>query len=532
MKKVFIALLALGSMVFTQCTKPTDGFTISINPDVFDNVVAVKFYDAATPGVAPTNVKLTITGDDAQSIYEISGYKQFNVVDGVISLGLLPKAAPTEGKPAIFVINAEAEGYLPVRVPVTILQGQVTKLVTVSMVNLDNPPPGVTVVQKTTALTGSAIGTAESIATPTGSGSNVGTALELPTGTTFRDASGNQINGATLNTTVVHFNTKEAASLNAFPGSGFHSDDITDENGNKVSGTFRTAGFSNIDMKLNNTEVRTFNQPVNLKIGVSSDQVNPKTGVPFAAGDQIPVWSFQIETGKWIFEKQGTVVNNAGKLEVAFTTNHLTYYNLAFLDNVCAEAKASFVTNLPSAESFLVDIYPQGENVIPAIAGYIMQVENNGVASFENVPQGNITMKIYRNTANNSQTDWKVRDAQPLATYTGALCGSQPSITLNIPSVTPILFDIEGKCPSNANNPYIRPSVDVWYRLQGKGEYQLLGHVDQGKFQTTNIDYHSMYDFKVIWGGSKVYLRTKFIDSTSYTRTITVPENEQQNFCR
>lgn len=532
MKKIFISLLALGSMLFTQCTKPTDGFTISINANVFDNVVAVKFYDAATPGVAPTNIKLTITGENAQSIYEVSGYKRFNVVDGVISLGLLPAAAPTEGKPALFVINAEADGYLPVRVPVTILQGQATKLVAISMVNLDNPPPGVTVVQKATTLTGNAIGTAEAIATPTGTASNVSTAIELPSGTTFRDASGNQINGATLNTTVVHFNTKEAASLNAFPGNGFHSDDITNESGVKVSGIFRTAGFSNIDMKLNNSDVRTFSQPVTLRIGVSSDQTNPKTGAPFAAGDQIPVWSYQIETGKWAFEKQGTITNNAGKLEVAFTTTHLTYYNLAFLDNVCAAAKASFITNLPAAESFLVDIFPEGETAIPAIAGYIMQVANNGVASFENVPQGNITMKVYRNTASNSQTNWKVRDAQPLATYTGALCGSQPSITLNIPALTPILFDIEGKCPSNSSNPYIRPSVDIWYRLQGNGEFQLLGHVAQGKFQTTNIDYQSRYDFKVIWGGSKVYLRTKYIDSTSYTRTITVPENEQQNFCR
>lgn len=531
MKRIFIALLALGSMLFTQCTKPSEGFTISINPDVFDNVVAVKFYDAATPGVAPTNINLTITGPDAQSIYEISGYKQFNVVDGVISLGLLPAAAPTEGKPATFVINAEADGYLPVRIPVTILQGQASKLVTVSMVNLDNPPPGVTVVQKATTLSGNAIGTAESIETPTGTASDVSTAIELPAGTTFSDASGNQISGATLNTTVVHFNTREAASLNAFPGSGFHSDDITDEGGNKVSGIFRTAGFCNIDMSLSNTEVRTFSQPVTLRIGVSSDQVNPRTGAPFAAGDQIPVWSYQIESGKWSFEQQGTITNNSGKLEVVFETNHLTYYNLAFLDNVCAAATATIITNLPAAESFLVDIFPEGETAIPAIAGFIMQVENNGVAAFENVPQGNITMKIYRNTASNSQTDWKVRDATPLATYTGSLCGNQPSITLNIPSLTPILFDIEGRCPSNSANPFVRPSVDVWYRLQGIGEFQLLGHVDQGKFETTNLDHLKTYDFKVIWGGSRVYLRSKFIDSTSYTRTITVPENEQQHFC-
>jgi hypothetical protein len=532
MKKIFIALLALGSLGFTRCTKPTENFTISINPDVFDNVVAVKFYNAATPGVAPSDVKLTITGDVAQSVYEISGYKNFTVVDGVISMGVLPKAAPTEGHPVTFVINAEAEGYLPVRVPVTLIAGQETKLITVSMVELDNPPPGVTVVQKETVLSGGTIAANESIATPVVAPADPKTAIEISAGTSFKDGQGTTLNGAQLSTTIVHFNTKEAASLNAFPGNGFHSDDITDESGNVVSGIFRTAGFASVNMMVNGAEVKTFNQPITMKMAIDPAQINPQTGAAFAVNDAIPVWSYQIETGKWKFEKQGIVTSENGALQVAFTTNHLTYYNLAYLDNVCTEAKATFITGLPNKESFLVDIYPAGESKIPAISGYIMQVENNGTASFENVPQGNVTMKVYRNTASNSQTDWKVRDAQPLAVYNGPLCGSQPTITLNIPALTTVLFDIEGQCPSNASNPFIRPSVDVWYRFSGSnGEFQLLGHVQQGKFETTNLNLNSFYEFKVIWNASKVYLRTKNIDSTSYTRTIVVPQDQQQYFC-
>lgn len=532
MKKIWIALLAITSLGFTQCTKPTENFTISINPDVFDNVVAVKFYDGATPGTAPAGIRIAITGDVAPSVYEVSGYRKFTVVDGVISLGLLPKAAPTEGNPVVFVINAEADGYLPVRIPVTLLAGQETKLITVSMVNLNNPPPGVTVVQKTTTLTGGAIATPESIATPVAATTDVSTAIELGTGTTFRDASGNTLSGSELKTTVAHFNTKEAASLNAFPGNGFHSDDITDDNGNKVSGIFRTAGFCNIDMNVNGAAVRTFNQPVTLKIGVDPLQTNPQTGAPYAAGDEIPVWSFQVETGKWIYEKLGTLTNNNGALQVRFTTTHLTYYNLAFLGEVCTQAKATFVTGLNNKESFLVDIFPENETMIPVISGYIMQVENNGVAAFEHVPQGNVTMKVYRNTASNSQTNWKIREAQPLAVYTGSLCGNQPVITLNIPALTSISFDIEGQCPNNSSSPFIRPSVDVWYRFAGSnGEFQLLGHVNQGRFQTTNVNYHSAYDFKVIWGASRVYLKTRNMDSISYNRTIVVPEDQQTYFC-
>jgi hypothetical protein len=532
MKKILFTLLALSTLGFTRCTKPTENFTISINPNVFDNVVAIKFYDAATPGTAPADVKVTITGDAAQSIYEISGYRKFTVVDGLISVGVLPKAAPTEGHPVVFVINAEAEGYLPVRVPVTMVAGQETKLITVSMVNLDNPPPGVTVAQKTTALSGGTMPADETIATPVVTASDPKTTIEVPAGTSFRDAAGNTISGADLATTVVNFNTREAASLNAFPGNGFHSDNITDDNGTVVSGIFRTAGFCSIDMLVNGTDVKTFNQPITVKMAVDPLQTNSQTGAPFAIGDEVPIWSYEIETGKWIYEKQGTIVSDNGALQVNFTTSHLSYYNLAFLELSCPVAQVNFITGLTSKESFLVDIYPENETAIPAIAGYVMQVENNGTVSFENVPQGNVTMKVYRNTASNSQTNWKVRDAQPLAIYTGVLCGSQPTITLNIPATTPIVFDIEGQCPSNSANPFIRPSVDVWYRFTGSNsEFQLLGHVEQGRFETTNLNYQSQYDFKVIWGASKVYLRTKNIDSTSYTRTIVVPQDQQQYFC-
>jgi hypothetical protein len=532
MKKIFIALFAASSVLFADCTKPTKDLEISISPKVFDNIVSVKFYNAATPGVAPKNVTLTISGQDANSIYEISGRKVFTVVDGVISLGVHPNAKPTAGRPSRFVLEAEAPGYLPVRIPITVLEGQETKLVAVSMVNMDAPPPGVKVAKKTTPLTGGATTTPETISTtPAGTGQE-SAAVEIPSGTRFLNAAGTAITGTALNTTLVHFNTREAASLNAFPGNGFHSDNIKDASGNIVSGIFRTAGFCNIMMSIGSTAVRSFDQPITVRIGVNSQQTNPQTGAPFVAGDVIPVWSYQGETGAWTYEKQGTVTNNAGKLEVAFTTNHLTYYNLAFLENACTSATVTFNTGITAAESYLVDIYPANETEIPAIASYVIQVGNLFSANFENVPEGNVTMKVYRNTASNSQTNWKKRDAQPLATYSGTLCGNNPTVNLNMPPLKTITFDIEGKCSNNPAKPYVRPSVDVWYRYTGSGdEYMLLGHVNQGKFQTTNLDYQGDYDFRVIWGASKVFLKTRNVDSMAYNRTIVVPQQYEQHFC-
>ena len=535
MKKVYIALVAVAlgsSLFFTQCKKPSENFDFSINADVFDNTVAVKLYDAATPGIAPKNITLTIEGKSANGIYEISGRKEFKVVDGIISLGVHPSIAPTEGSPVEFVINVTAPGYLKVRMPVTVLLGQETKMVAISMINIENPPLGVTVVTETVALTGGATTTPVAIATPAAAPGEPSAAVAIAPGTSFKDNAGNTISGASLNATMVHFNTQHAGSLNAFPGSGFNSNDIKDPNGNTVSGMFQTAGFTSIEMDMGGTAVKQFSQPVDVAIGIDASQTNPSTGAAFAVGDIIPIWSYQVETGKWIYEKQGTVSNNGGKLEVAFNTTHLTYYNLAFLQSTCAQATVNFNTGLASSETFLVDIFAGNETVIPAISGYVVQVANNATASFENVPTGNVTMKVYRNIAENSQTDWSIRTA-PVGTFTGTLCGDVATVQLVVPVSNPIAFNIEGKCKNNAVNPVVRPSVDIWYRLAGANtEYSMLGHVSQGLFQTTNLNFMSTYDFKVIWDGSTVFLKTKQIDSMNYQRTIEVPAAYEKYFCK
>jgi hypothetical protein len=530
-KYLFILAISCLSLLFLQCTKPSENFDFSINADVFDQTVALKFYDAATPGVAPKNIVLTVSGVDAAGIYEISGKKTFNVVDGIISLGIHPSAAPVEGRPTHFIVEAKAEGYLSVRVPVTVLAGQETKMISTSMINTDNPPEGVSVAEETVELEGGVTVDPVTVATPAAAG-ETSASVGISPGTSFRDANGNTISGSTLTASLVYFSTSSAASLNAFPGNGFNSDDIKDAQGNTVSGMFQTAGFTAINMSLSGTQVRSFSQPIEVAIGVSATQTNPATGQPFAVGDVIPVWSYQEETGAWAFEKEGTITNNNGNLEIAFETAHLTYYNLAFLQTTCEVAKVTFQTGLPEPETFLVDIFAGNETTIPAIGGYIIQVANNGVASFENIPTGDVTLRVYRNIAENSQTNWKIRST-PIGTYTGNLCGNQPTISLNIPVSQPITFNIEGKCRNNAANPVVRPTVDVWYRINGsRSEFMMLGHVSKGHFKTTNLNFMSTYDFKVIWDGGTVFMKTKQVDSLSYTQTIEVPQEYERHFCK
>jgi hypothetical protein len=142
MKKILYIAIALFSVGFTQCTKPTKDFTFSVNPKPFDHTVTMNFYDAADPNTPPPNITITVSGANANDIYEISGVKNYNVVEGILSLGLLYKANPTEGNPATFTVKAEAPGYLSALIPVTIKADQPIKLINVSMIKIDNPPSG------------------------------------------------------------------------------------------------------------------------------------------------------------------------------------------------------------------------------------------------------------------------------------------------------------------------------------------------------------------------------------------------------
>lgn len=531
MKKIIYLAVALSSLSLTQCTKPTKDFSFSVNPKPFDNTVAFNFYDPAT-GNAPANITLTVTGNAAPSVYEISGTKTFKVVDGIISMGLLYTAAPTEGNPATFTVTATAPGYVTALVPVSIKVGQPMKLMNVSMINKANPPAGVNVSETNTALVGDS--TAASVVIPAPAGAapqDQITTIDIPAGTSFKNAAGTVVSGSNLSTTVISYGSTTPASLNAFPG-GLASENIVNQAGTTVTGRFRTAGFADVNMAIGSTEIKGFTKDITLHMDVNENQINPATGVVFQAGDQIPVWSYQTATNQWKFEKNGTVVNNAGDMEVVFTTNHLTYYNLAVMENLCNSASITLNTGLANAESFLVDVYPANDPNIPVVAGFLIQVANGGTATLDNLPTGNLNVKVYKNSANNSQTNFTIRDGQPVGTYSGVLCGNQPTINLTIPVTNPIVFDIQGQCPNNATNPIVRPTVDVWYRIAGAtSPYQLLGQVQQGNFTTTNLNYQSSYDFKVIWGATKVFLKTKNVDSTFYKRTIVVPENQIATFC-
>jgi len=528
MKNIFkLLFVALCTITFTNCKKPTDGLKINFQANVFDYLATIQFYDVANPSKVLSDINITVSGTNAEYIYEIGGTKNFKVTGNLITLGLHKVVKPAPGQPITFDLLITADGYLNTRKTITMVDGQMQQLVTIPMVNTATPPKGGSVAKQDVTLTGGVTTTVTNIATPLTGGKQESTSISLPAGTSFKNAAGVTLTGGTLSVTSMHFDTRNAASQNAFPG-GYTSSAIKDASGNIVSGYFTSAGFTNIDMSVGGEDVKGFNQPINLATSIDPTTFNPATGTTVAVGDIIPIWAFRVETGQWEFQQNATLALVGGKMVVNYQTDHLTWFNLGWMSSTCASGSMTFnIPGVSTSEPYLIDVFAGTTTTVRPIVTQVSTVGNGDVLNFANIPEGDITVKVYRSDASSDPTNYTMRGTL-LGSTTATVCGASTSITLSVPTATPIVFDLTGVC---SNGVRVRPTADVFYRLSGSGaSYILLGTVRAGTFTTTNLELGKTYDFKSVYK-SKTYAITRLVDSTSYKGDRTMPVSFEGDFC-
>lgn len=158
--KILIWCLGMIALAPFACKKPTEGVRLNVNANFFEYSVAVKFVEMANTSATPSNVYISVGGRDASYIYDISGDKDLLVNDGYIQLGINPAIMPTDGNPVEFVIEASAEGYLPVSQIVKINKGETNQRFTIEMMNLTSPPAGIKVETESITLNNGVLGTA------------------------------------------------------------------------------------------------------------------------------------------------------------------------------------------------------------------------------------------------------------------------------------------------------------------------------------------------------------------------------------
>ena len=70
----------------------------------------VEIFDGSDATLEIPNLAITIDGDIASDVYEISGDQDLVLIDGRITLGIHPRANPTPDNPVIVVVVITGDG--------------------------------------------------------------------------------------------------------------------------------------------------------------------------------------------------------------------------------------------------------------------------------------------------------------------------------------------------------------------------------------------------------------------------------------
>jgi len=325
-------ILSLIVLAVNGCKKPTEGINLVVSTaSLFKAPVLVHFENANTTSTnKPGDFQVTIGGKDAALVQMGSGGNDFKASHGFLPLALTTAASPSSSNPIVFNVRAEIPGFAPIVKNITITKDTVY-VYNVPMIEYSKPVNGTTVLQTETAITAGTVAAPVSLVPATTASLPEKATITIPAGTQVMDANNNVINAAQLKSSVVQYGSGTPAIANIFPG-GLAPSNVVDAAGAAIPGgvNFVTAGLLSINMTAGTTPVKKFSKPVDIVQELQPGLINFQNGTPVKAGDVIPLWSLNEETGQWKAEGNAAVSLDAvsGKLVAKYAISHLSGWNL------------------------------------------------------------------------------------------------------------------------------------------------------------------------------------------------------------
>ena len=223
-----------------------------------------------------------------------------------------------------------------------------------------------------------------------------GVKLTIPVDTVFTDKDGNPVKGTELK--ITSFNPYESDAIAAYPG-GLNV--IADASGFAINGelqagnreiNFKSAGF--VAISITDTEgnkVKSFSQDIEVAMQFAIGTKDGE-GNEVVISDEVPIWSYDEDTGKWSYEKVGIVQDlnlSDGLYDVVYSLNHLSYWNLDWhFGDKCSTSNFYFkdLDGSPHAVSrfsYQLTVYSS-----PSIDTWITTIDSDSFLSFYNAPVG------------------------------------------------------------------------------------------------------------------------------------------------
>ncbi|PWG05266.1 hypothetical protein [Polaribacter aquimarinus] len=529
--KLSLAVFAFTAIIITSCKSfdKLDDFQLEINTDIFAQQVLVEIFDPSDQNnLQGENVlKVEVMGADANKLVTDAGedISNLKVVDGAIALAVNPNKN-TSKDPVQFMLKISGDNYLTTTIPVILTESDSIATFSANVVNKFSTPKGIDYTSSSKNLSNNMLDSDFTIET-TAVKAKTKSVVKVDSGTMFMDENGNNISGSKIESEVVHFSNTDDEALSSFPG-GFTPEAITDENGNvDTEAYFQTAGFVSIDMKIGNKEVKQFSKPITITMKVAPDFVNPDTGAPVKAGDEVPIWSYSKDDGKWDYHFKGKVSDDGnGGLEVKYTTTHLSWYNLDFKGRRCRSwtrtngrwtrtplAKISLTMNGVSrsnSKRLFTDFVFAGTNQsVSNFSGKTKTFYDGQTFDLRNAPSGRQLQMVVYSGRSRYRKGSVLFKSQAFDGCSGTVNVNMSPIVSQLPNLVNVTVSYKGVC----NGTLIAPTIPLYMKTNGYWRY--IGYVYRGRVTIRQIELNKPYEFRTYYRG-KYYTQTMTFDKTEY----------------
>lgn len=505
------------TLLFQSCQKLEAVFedtTFYIENDILAHPVTLQFLDAnRESGMSPLDVTIKYIGPDADQLFTADGRLNPKPSNGLLDLFIVRSNQIAEDNPLDFTIIASARGYEDL-IKTFSLRDTIFHLEKLSMINLAAPPNGVA--REATSSHAERM-EKEGRVINTDDIEQVEQTLNitLNKGTKIFDENNQQVSGR-VDIKLIQYDTRNPESMSAFPGNLESNTVITAEGTILNNQKFTTAGFYSLDMTAGQKEVKSFSDPLEVTLELEDNLFNPSTGEMTKLGDRIPVWSLDEEDMTWQYEDTAAVIEGEnGQLVAQFEMAHLSYWNLAWIDNNC-QSYVTIQSDLLSADStaalntFLVHVVvvtkdQNGQDKESFQKGFLQDLSNGTEITFINTAIDpalqDFKFRIFEGTGCNPNA--LVYETQGFE----LLCDQ--STTLNLSGVLPArspsnaittTVDVSGYCryDGRESDVVIRPTLRIFFREAGcNADFNELGEIKNGEGVFQGIEKGKTYDFLI-----------------------------------
>ncbi|MCD4681623.1 MAG: hypothetical protein K8S00_14685 [Bacteroidales bacterium] len=510
---VFSAItLILSSLLFVKCNKiqdPTEGLKLIINYNVIKTTLSITFMDAATGDPIGYNdnkvVNVNVNGKDADKILDVTGATRttFNSANGFLGFGVDPSFTPSQTNPIEFTVVAKCSGYANTSIPIT-LWSESDQSVIITMVDLNNLPDGVTTVTDYSVYVSDSVVDADVvIETPAAGSTGTKAQLTILQGTKIKDAGGNILSG-NFTAKMVYYNNMDDGALAAFPGGLTASAEF---NGNTENVMFYSGGFASVEIiDASGTKAKTFeNHDLELMIEMSNNTYNRNTDAQIEDQDTVPLWSYDLETGKWNIEEWTLIEESGGMFQTTAGLSHLSFFNLDWwyplgpaFPSAGAMLRFSIIygikTTLEDPETIALEITIRKKVDNTFIKKYLIQAPIGEDYPIGGWGLGNIPVILeIRNLCDATNIQVEEINDPSQGVY---------DITLqNVQSTGhTVTVYFEGWCPNNPDI-IVRPSMPFVYREICSGEQWIWTYMHEGYATLYNLNLNSAYSVGVYYDG-------------------------------